>query len=266
MSRSSSGFESSHLSSPEYPALPLPLKSARSAEVSLPSKPQCQPITLLSQRPKNTSRLPSTEIRGLPSEGICRSRSCMELGRNPVAGRLRRCSSLTDLHKERKKKPIDSSSKTKGASRHTVHLGSSKIMFPSFQPSATSHDAVHRNTATGNVIAPKHAETARSTHSCLPPTVAAEKSSHAIHTSPWPNSNHELPRMYCTGHISALCRRGGSLSASSEANRLKMKRIRKTSIKIKVNLGSLKEERLQLQDNNLKQEAPFEKVLPSNVQ
>lgn len=262
MSRSSSGF----LPSPEYPALPLTLISTRPAKILLQSKPQCQPVTLLSLRPKNTSSLLSTEKGCLPSGGIFRSQSCRELRRNPAAGRLRRCSSLTDLHKERKRKLLKASSKTEGTSQHVVHRQNSKITFPSFQSSATSYDAVYRtpNTHTGDVSAPKHAETTQSAHLNLPPTVAAEKSSHAIYTSPLPHLDHKSPCMcHCTDHVSAVFKRAGSLSASSEANRLKMKRLKKTLMKTE-NLGSLMEEGLQ--DINLKKEPPFKKVLPSNVQ
>lgn len=268
MSRSSSGFESSHLPSPEYPALPLTLISTRSTKILLPSKPQCQPVTLLSLRPNNILSLLSTEKGCLPSAGICRSQSCMELRRNPAAEKLRRCFSLTDLHKVRKRKLIDTSSKTEGTSQHTVHQKNSKITFPSFESSVTSYDAVYRtsNIDTGNVLAPKHAETTQSTHLNLSPTVTAEKSSRDINTSPLPNSNHEPSCMYkCTDHMSYVYKSGGSLSASSEANRLKMRRIKKTSMKT-VNLGSVMEERPQLQDINLKKEPPLEKVLPSNIQ
>ncbi|XP_026195155.1 SAM and SH3 domain-containing protein 1 isoform X3 [Anabas testudineus] len=242
MSRSSSGFESSHLPSPDHPAFPLTLTST-SPKILLQSKPQCQPVTLLSLRPTNTLSNLRPE-KGRPSGGVYRSQSCMELRRNPAVGKLRHGFSLTDLRKEQKSKLISTSMKTEETSQHTVNQKQSKVMFPSFQSSATSYDAVCSTSNIDSAFAPKQAETTPSTQLNLPPTVAAEKSNRSINTSPLPNSHHEplltdtASMDSCVGHKSSVYKMGGSLSACSEARRLKMKRIQKTSEKT-INLDSL---------------------------
>ncbi|XP_040917418.1 SAM and SH3 domain-containing protein 1 isoform X2 [Toxotes jaculatrix] len=265
LSRSSSGFESSNLSSPEYPALTLTLSSTSTSKTLLHSKPGCQPCVLSSLRPpKDSLSLLISAKDHLPSRAIGRSHSCMELRRKPALGPLRRCLSLSDLHKERKKKLINPkdrnltpSIKTNKSTEETVNPHF-KVVFPSSGC----------NVDTGSVFAPKQGETARSTHLNLPPTVWTN---HPVNTPSLPNSHQEpsLAETACmynyTNHISSENRRSHLISATSEACRLKMKKRKKTSIN-SVNLGSLTEERLQLQGTDLKMEPLPENLLASDVQ
>ncbi|KAM6912216.1 SAM and SH3 domain-containing protein 1 [Xenentodon cancila] len=88
MSRSSSGFESSHLPSPECPVLPQLL----TATSSLQNKAKCIPCIL-----------PSLDDDGhILSRS--RSQSCVELRRTSAASLRLRCSSLTALCRERERK------------------------------------------------------------------------------------------------------------------------------------------------------------------
>ncbi len=259
MSRSSSGFESSHLPSPEYPALPQALTSISSSETSLQSKAGCLPCILPSLRPhKNRLSLLSPAKGHLPSGAIARSRSCMELRRNPEPELLRRSSSLTVLYKEQKRKLIDPknrnlipSIKAEESTQHTANpQKQSEIMSLSSQSSPTSYNPVCStfNIDKTNVFAPKQAQTTQSTHLQLPPTVPAERSNQPLTTPSLPHPRREplLPETarVCnyTNHIASDDKRSRSISANSEAQRLKMKR-NKTSIN-SVNLGSLIEERL----------------------
>uniref|UniRef100_A0A8D3ATW5 Sterile alpha motif domain-containing protein 5 n=1 Tax=Scophthalmus maximus TaxID=52904 RepID=A0A8D3ATW5_SCOMX len=254
MSRSSSGFESSHLSSPEHPALPLTLTSSSPSET-------CRLRILPSLRPpENSSSLPNAAKGHLPSGAIARSRSCVELRRNPAREPLIRCFSLSGLHKEPSNKLIDPEdwNLSPGADRvesteQTVNPQKHfKIMFPSPQSSTAANDAARgaSNVTPGDVSPPpKRGETTRGAHRTLPPT---ERSSHPVNTPPVPNS--QVPSLTetactynCTGHISSEEKRSHSLSANSEARRLTMKRNKKTTTSINsVRLGSLVEERPQL--------------------
>ncbi|KAF3700935.1 SAM and SH3 domain-containing protein 1 [Channa argus] len=281
MSRSSSGFESSHLHSPEYTALPL-TQTSISPSKTLQSKPQCQPAILTSLRPSSFN-LPSPAISHLTSGAIRRSRSCTELKGNPAPVPLRRHLSLTVLHKEQERKLINpkdwnlnTSIQIEGSSQHTIHPQKHcEVMFPSSQSSTASHDDVcsTSNKDTDNVCAPKRAETKTSTHFSLPPTVSAVCSSHPVNAASLPNSHHkplltETSCMYTgSGRIFSENKRGGPVSACAEARRLQMKRCKKTSIK-PLKLDSLLEETLQLQAINLKKESPSGKVhvIASNVQ
>lgn len=254
ISRSSSGFESSHLPSPEYPALPL--TSTSSSKTSLQSKPGCLPCILPSLRPsKNSLSLLSPAKGHLPSGAIARSQSCMELRRNPAPGLLRRSFSLSALHKEQKGKLINPkkwnltpSVSSEESTQHTVNPQKHReVMSPPSQSPSTSYNAVcitlNKDTS------PKQAETTQSTHLQLPPTVPAGRSNHPLITPSLPNPHREplLTETACThdytNHMSSELNRSHSISANSEARRLKMKRNKKTSIN-PVNLGSLIEERL----------------------
>ncbi|XP_070776853.1 SAM and SH3 domain-containing protein 1 [Enoplosus armatus] len=260
MSRSSSGFESSHLPSPEYPVLPQTLTSTISSKTSLQSNPPCLPCIYSSQRPpKNSLSLLSPAKGHLPSGAIARSRSCMELRRDPAPGLLRRSFSLTVLHKGQKRKPVNPknwnltpSVKTEESTQHSVNPPKPcEVLSPSSLSSTTSYNPVccTFNIDTTNVFSPKQAETTQSTHLQLPPTVPAERSNHPLTIPSLPNPHPEpiLTETACmytnTNHISLEGKRSLSVSASSEARQLKMKRNQKTSIN-SVNLGSLIEERL----------------------
>uniref|UniRef100_A0A3B4TXU2 SAM and SH3 domain containing 1 n=1 Tax=Seriola dumerili TaxID=41447 RepID=A0A3B4TXU2_SERDU len=281
MSRSSSGFESSHLSSPEHPALPRILTSTGPRKTLLHSEPGCQPCILPSiRRPKTSLSLPSSAKGRLPSGAIAKSHSCMELRRNPGPGPLRRCLSLSGLHKDQKKKLIDPKdwnltprTKTEESTEQTINPQKQfKVMFPSSQSSTTASRAVCSTSSVGkgSVFAPKRGERTQSTHLKLPPTVPAERSNHPAGTTSLPNSHREpsLTETDCmhnyTNHISSEDKRSYSVSANSEARRLKMKRHKKTSMN-SVNLGSLMEERLQSQGTDVKMEPLPEKVLASKV-
>ncbi|XP_044023598.1 SAM and SH3 domain-containing protein 1 isoform X2 [Siniperca chuatsi] len=259
MSRSSSGFESSHLPSPEYPALPQKMTSTSSSKTSFQSKPTCLPCILpLIRPPKNSLSLLSPAKGHLPGTAIARSQSCMELRRNPAPGLLMRSFSLTVLHKGQKRKLINPKNwnltrnvKTEESTQHSVNPHKPcEVWSPSSQSSTTSYNAVHStfNIDTTNVFASEQAETTQSTHLQLPPTVPAERSNHPLTISSLPNPHQEplLTETACvynyTNHISED-KRSCSVSANSEARRLKMKRNKTASIN-SVTLGSLIEERL----------------------
>uniref|UniRef100_A0A8C9ZHF3 SAM and SH3 domain containing 1 n=1 Tax=Sander lucioperca TaxID=283035 RepID=A0A8C9ZHF3_SANLU len=241
MSRSSSGFESNHLPSPEYPALPQTL-TISSNKTSLQSKPGCLSCISPPLRPKHSLSLLSPAKVHLPSGTIARSRSCMELRRNPAPDLPRRSFSLTVLHKEQERKPIDPKSwnLTPSVKIKTNPQNRCEVMFPSSQSSTASCNAVCStfDTDTANVFALKH----------LPPPVPAERSNNPLSTpslsKPHPESVlTETACMYnYTNPISSEDKVGRSVSASSEARRLKMQRNKKTSIN-SVNLGSLIKEK-----------------------
>ncbi|XP_071354890.1 SAM and SH3 domain-containing protein 1 isoform X2 [Trachinotus anak] len=250
MSRSSSGFESSHLSSPENPALPLTLTSTSPSKTFLHSEPGCQPCILPSlRRPKTSFRLLSSAKGHLPSGAITRSHSCMELRGNPALGQLRRCSSLSGLHKEQKTKRINPKDwnltpriKTEESPKQTVKPQKQlKVMFPSSQSSTTVCSS--SNVDTGSVFGPKQGETTQSTQLQLPPTVPAERSKHPAGLLSSTSLTETACKYSYTNHISSEDKRSNSISANSEARRLKMQRHKKTSVK----LGSLMEERLESQ-------------------
>ncbi|KAG7229109.1 hypothetical protein INR49_013051 [Caranx melampygus] len=274
MSRSSSGFESSHLPSPENPALPLTLTSNSPCKTFLHSEPGCQPCIPPPsiRRPKNSLSILSSVKCHLRSGAIARSHSCMELRKNTGPRPLRRCLSLSCLHKGQKKKLINPKdwnlalrTKTEESTQKTVTAEKqSKVTFPSSQSSTKANHAVCStlNMDTGRVFGPK----TQSTDLRLP----AESSHHPIDTPPLPNSHREpslteaaLIHNY-TNHITSEDKRSYSVSATSEARRLKMKKPKKTTIN-PLNLGSLMEERLQSPGTDLKMEPLPEKVLASTV-
>ncbi|XP_029348997.1 SAM and SH3 domain-containing protein 1 isoform X2 [Echeneis naucrates] len=253
ISRSSSGFESSHLSSPENPANPA-LTSTSPCKALLHSGPGCQPCFLLSlRRPKNSSSLSSPKGH-LQSGAIARSLSCMELRRNSARDLLRRCSSLSGLNKEQKAKlthPIDwnltpSTDKTVNPPNHF------KFVFPSSQFPFTVNSVVCStlNSDTRNAFDPKRRET--TTHPKLLRQVSAQRSIHPVDTPSLPRSHrepslNEAAHMYnYTNHISSDDKMNYSISASTESRWLKMKRQQKACV-TSVNLDSLTEERLQSQ-------------------
>ncbi|XP_041809885.1 SAM and SH3 domain-containing protein 1-like isoform X2 [Chelmon rostratus] len=259
MSRSSSGFESSHLPSPEYPDLPKTLTSTSTSQTSLRSKPACLPSVLPSLRPPQSSLTLLSPAKGhAPCGAIARGQSCMELRRNPGPGLLRRSFSLTILHKEQKRRPIKPenwnltpSIKTTARTQNTVNpQNHCEVVSLSPQSSATSYNAACSTLNSDTVNVSIQAETTQSTHHLqLPPTVPAERSNYPLITPSSPNPRREplsteTACLYnCTNHMLSEDTTSRSLSANSEARRLKMKRKKKTPTN-SVNLGSLVEERL----------------------
>ncbi|XP_070698379.1 SAM and SH3 domain-containing protein 1 isoform X2 [Pempheris klunzingeri] len=251
MSRSSSGFESSHLPSPDYSALPKPLTSTSSCKTSLQSKPACLPCIPPLLRPlKNSLRLLSPAKGHLPSGAIARSQSCMELRRNAAPEPLRRSSSLTVLHKEQernlvgpKKWNLTPAVSTEESVQHTVNAQKLCQVTPlSSKSSTTSYNTVCSRLNADRV--PKQAATTQSTQLQLPPTAPTERSDHPL-ISPSSLNPHSEPILteMVTNHLAAVDKRSPFISANSEARRLKTKRHKKTSIN-SANLGSLIEEGL----------------------
>ncbi|XP_051252378.1 LOW QUALITY PROTEIN: SAM and SH3 domain-containing protein 1 [Dicentrarchus labrax] len=259
LSRSSSGFESSYLPSPEYPALPQTLTSTSSSKTSLQSKQANLPCVLpLLRSPKNSLTLPSPAKGHVPSGAIARSQSCMELRRDPALGLLRRSCSLTVLHKDQKRQLTDPKNWNLTPSVKTVRAQHAvnpqkhcEVVSPPSQPPTASYKAVCStlNTDTVNVFAPKQTATTQSTHLQPPPTVTAEISNHPLVTPSLPRPHQEpLPtETAClynyTDHMLSADKTSRSVSANSEARRLKMQRNKKKS-KSSANLGSLIEERM----------------------
>uniref|UniRef100_UPI0037E6FC7A SAM and SH3 domain-containing protein 1 n=1 Tax=Semicossyphus pulcher TaxID=241346 RepID=UPI0037E6FC7A len=239
MSRSSSGFESSHLPSPEFPALPQTLTSTCSRKTPLQSKPACRPcISPPLRPPKSSLSLLSPPKGHLPSAAIGRSQSCMELRGTSSLGLLRRSFSLTLHPKYWNLTPSIKESTQPTANPQTQCEGMSLTTSFDAECSTSTTDAV-------NVFAPKQADTTQSTHLQLPPTVPTGGFNHPLTTPSSPNPHTEplKTQTACmhgyTNHISREDRRSFSISASSAARRLKVQR-NKTSVK----LGSLIEERL----------------------
>nr|XP_019953711.1 PREDICTED: SAM and SH3 domain-containing protein 1-like isoform X6 [Paralichthys olivaceus] len=259
MSRSSSGFPSSLLSSPEYPALPLTLTSSSPSRTLLHSEPGWRPCILSSLRP--LSPLSSAKAH-LPSKAIARSQSCIELRRGPAMEPLLRCCSLSDLHKEPRNKLIDPKvwkfpgSNSEESTEQTVnpqkHL---MFVFPSSQTSTAANKVACGADTSSMFPNPKQGGTRQSTHLKLPTTEPEERSNHPVNMSSMPSLTEPSCIYNYTNHISSEDK-SRSLSANSEACRLKMKRNKKTS----VNLGSLMEERLQ------SVEPPPERLLASTAQ
>ncbi|XP_008289469.1 SAM and SH3 domain-containing protein 1 isoform X2 [Stegastes partitus] len=253
MSRSSSGFQSSHLPSPESPVLPQSLTSTCPSKTLLEGKPKHLPCVLLPRRPpKNSLRLLSSAEGHIP-----RSQSCVELRRITAPNLLRRCSSLKTFHKEQKSKLLNLkdwnlNTKTEDSTQHTENPR--KQFTTTFPSSQTSCNAVCSTSNTDKVFAPKEAETTQSTNLEPPPTVQADKSKHHVAAPSSPNPHRELSqtettcRPDCTDHISSEENKRRSVSAASEARRLKMRR----NVKISVNCVNVKG--LQLQSHDLKQE------------
>ncbi|XP_019953711.2 SAM and SH3 domain-containing protein 1 isoform X2 [Paralichthys olivaceus] len=262
MSRSSSGFPSSLLSSPEYPALPLTLTSSSPSRTLLHSEPGWRPCILSSLRPLSPLSPLSSAKAHLPSKAIARSQSCIELRRGPAMEPLLRCCSLSDLHKEPRNKLIDPKvwkfpgSNSEESTEQTVnpqkHL---MFVFPSSQTSTAANKVACGADTSSMFPNPKQGGTRQSTHLKLPTTEPEERSNHPVNMSSMPSLTEPSCIYNYTNHISSEDK-SRSLSANSEARRLKMKRNKKTS----VNLGSLMEERLQ------SVEPPPERLLASTAQ
>ncbi|XP_036928253.1 SAM and SH3 domain-containing protein 1 isoform X2 [Acanthopagrus latus] len=249
MSRSSSGFESSHLPSPDLPAQPLTLTSTSSSK----APPACLPCISPSVRRPNTGLTLLSPVKGRdPGGAIVRSQSCTELRRNRGAVLLRRSFSLTVLHKQQKRRLIHPQNwnltphvKTEESTQDTANPQKPcEVMSPSSQCVCST---LNRDTV--KVFAPKQAETTQSSHLQLPPTVPAERPDHTLTTPSVTNPRPEpvTPQTACvyddTQHVPPEETSRRSVTASVEARRLKMKRSKKTSAN-SAHLGSLIEERL----------------------
>ncbi|CAB1429562.1 unnamed protein product [Pleuronectes platessa] len=157
---------------------------------------------------------------------------------------LVRCSSLSGLHNEPRNKLTDPkvwnlspSSTIEETTKQTANP--QKHFLPLF-PSSQSSTAT--NKAAGGVFPnPQQGGTTQSTRLKLPPTEPEDRSSHPGNMSSMPSLTEPSCISNYTNRISSEDQKGHSLSATSEARRLKMQRNKKPS----VNLGSLKEERLQ---------------------
>ncbi|TKS86982.1 SAM and SH3 domain-containing protein 1 [Collichthys lucidus] len=231
MSRSSSGYESSRLPSPECPVVLKTLISTR----KLQSKPAHPPCISPSPRPPKT--LLSFAKSLVPVRAVARSQSCPELRRNPAPGLLRRSFSVTARHERRFIEPKNwnptPAAKTESA-QHTVH------------PQKHCEDMPLSCTAFNTDTGP--AETTQSTHLQLPPpTAPAERSNHPLITPSTANPRREPAPTHAaclydhTHRVLSEDPTRRSISATFEARRLKMKR--KTPVS-SGNLSSLTEERL----------------------
>ncbi|KAM4543104.1 SAM and SH3 domain-containing protein 1 isoform 2-T2 [Odontesthes bonariensis] len=234
MSRSSSGFESNHLLSPEDPVL--------TSTSSPQSKPRCLPSIPQSPRPSGVCVRLLSPAKGRIQSGLVvrsqRSQSCVELRRNPAPHLPRRCFSLMVLRIQRAGKPLIpkdwamATAKTEqGTHReinpkkeHMLILPTSRSLTMSYGAECSASD-----TEKDLLPAPEPAETSQSTHLRLQP--AAE----CVRTPCPPDSCQELlqtetaNRHNYADHASAEGQRSRSVSATAEARRLKMKRATKTS-------------------------------------
>ncbi|TKS87001.1 SAM and SH3 domain-containing protein 1 [Collichthys lucidus] len=231
MSRSSSGYESSRLPSPECPVVLKTLISTR----KLQSKPAHPPCISPSPRPPKTLLSPAKSLVSV--RAVARSQSCPELRRNPAPGLLRRSFSVTARHERRFINPKNwnptPAAKTESA-QHTVH------------PQKHCEDMPLSCTAFNTDTGP--AETTQSTHlQLLPPTAPAERSNHPLITPSTANPRREPAPTHTaclydhTHRVLSEDPTRRSISATFEARRLKMKR--KTPVS-SGNLSSLTEERL----------------------
>lgn len=224
MSRSSSGFESGHLLSPEH----SPQATTSSSKPDLPCSSTSE------RPPKKSTHLPrSPEESCVPVGAISRSQSCSELRDKAPSQPVRRSLSLTVLCKDQKRQNIDLKSQnptswlqTEGSTQDSGNVH--QATFPSTQPSTTQHDTVsnasHKDTV--KVIPSEEKEP-----QLQPPAdVSKERSGPPPLTASTLNP-HEEP--FPTETVS-VCRTNCVLSANLEARRLKKKRD-KTS---RVNIGS----------------------------
>ncbi|KAG7509649.1 SAM and SH3 domain-containing 1-like isoform X1 [Solea senegalensis] len=230
VSRSSSGFESSRLSSPDPPALTLTLNLSSPVKIFPHSPPECPPCILPSPRPpKYSLGLVSPSFVNPPSGAPARSQSCMDLRRKPALESLMRCFSLSDLHKEQRNKLSDPKAwNLSSKSEETRRQNHFKVIIPS---STAANDALCEtlNVGGSDVFAPNGGKTTQSAGLNLQNTVPAQRSNHPINMSSSPNSQQEplLTATVCvensTGHASSEGKRSFLLSANSEARLLKRK-------------------------------------------
>lgn len=232
-SRSSSGFESSHLPSPECPTHPPTLTSTSDSKT-------CQPFILPSPRlPKSSLSLLSPDKGQVPSKTIPRSKSCLELQRVPAAGQVRRSFSLTIIHNKQERRLIRPkdwnlapSVKGKESPQGTADPQTSCPV-----TSATSHRAEC------STFSRDGAETTARPRLQPPPTVPTTTANLPLLTASLPATSQErsLTETACvcyTDHMSAEGTRSLSLSANFEARKLKKARKKVNAVTV----GSLVEE------------------------
>nr|XP_020482849.1 SAM and SH3 domain-containing protein 1-like isoform X1 [Labrus bergylta] len=227
MSRSSSGFESSNLPSPENPAPQKTLTSTCSHKTSLQSKPACPPCDSPPPRPPKSSLSLLSPPKGhLPRGDIGRSQSCMELRRLPSPEPLRRSFSLT-IHP----RYWNLTHSVRPSIQHKVNPQKQIEFLPPAASFITEGSTL--NTDAENDSSPKQAKTTQSTHLKLPPTVPAGSSNHPITTPSSPNPHTETHITQAafmdifTNHMVSEDKRSCSMSATSEARRLKILRNKK---------------------------------------
>lgn len=216
VSQPSSGFESRHLPSPEYPLRPETLTSPILSKI-------CLPYVLPSPRlPKNSLSLLSLSKDDVPSAVISRSQSCMEIRKDPVSGLLRRSFSLTVLQKKQKKQFVDPKKWNLNPAFKTGETAC-ELRILAYQSSTAIQNAVcsgfSRNTV--NVFASKQAQRVQSTDLQQPPTAPGDRLSQTVLMASLQNPDH-----VCL-HTDGMVSQGtGSrmLSATVEAHRLKMRR------------------------------------------
>lgn len=225
MSRSSSGFDSSHLPSPERPTHPQTLTA---------SSPTHLPCVLPSLRPpKKRLTLVSPVKDPVPSGAISKSQSCRELRRNLSPGPLRRSFSVPVLDKNQLVSPKTwfptPPVKAELSSQDTVTLQKAcELTSLSSQSSAGSHNAECSTLHTDSSTVFEGAETTQRTLSQLPPAAPTEASNQPeLKTSllnpckePIPT---QTPSLYDHTDPTSEDVGGRSLSATLEAHRLRMR-------------------------------------------
>lgn len=235
MSRSSSGFESSHLPSPECPAHPPTLTSTSDSKT-------CLPVILPSLRPpKSSLSLLSPDKGQVPSKTIPRSKSCLEQQRVPAAGQVRRSFSLTTIHNKQKRqliRPKDWNLAPSVKAKESPQGGADP------QKACPVSSATSRHAECGTFSRDTTETTARPRLQ-PPPAVPTATSNLPLLTAslPAPSQEPSLTQTACLGHtnhVSAEGTRSLSLSANFEARKLKKARKKINAITV----GSLVEEKL----------------------
>lgn len=234
MVRSSSGFESGHLLSPE-----------QSPQTTTSSSKPDLPCSSTSERPpKESTHLPRSPEEGrVPVGAISRSQSCTELRDKAASQPARRSLSLTVLCKDQKRQNIDlknqnptSLLQSEGSTQDSGNVH--QVTSPSPQPSTTQHNTVSNASYkdTVKVIPSGEKEPTQDTQLQPPADVSTERSDPPPlaastlnpHKEPFPT---ETVSVRHTNRV---------LSANLEARRLK-KRRDKTNC---VNIGSPEGEKL----------------------
>lgn len=226
MSRSSSGFESGHLLSPEHG----PQTTTSSSKPDLP-------CSSTSQSPPKRSTPPPRSPEESRVPAISRSQSCTELRDKAASQPVRRSLSLTVLCKDQKRQNIDLKNQNPTSSLQTeestqdsgnVH----QVASSSPQPSTTQHDTVSNASYkdTVKVTPSEEKEPTQDTQLQPPADVSKERSDPPPLTASTLNP-HEEPFPTQTGSV---CHTNRVLSANLEARRLKKKRDKRNC----VNIGS----------------------------
>uniref|UniRef100_A0A3Q3AWF6 Sterile alpha motif domain-containing protein 5 n=1 Tax=Kryptolebias marmoratus TaxID=37003 RepID=A0A3Q3AWF6_KRYMA len=227
MSRSSSGFESSHATSPKVPAPPLLLTSS-STSPSSQSKPKHLPCILPSLT--HTNKCFSSEEAQAPSGCATQSLSCVELRRTPAPSPLLRCCSLTALHGEQERTLLMTEDLNLTSTKTDEGiLNKPAVMLPPPQASPVPPRAVDGAPTIdeGKVRAPKQAELAQSVK-MQPAEESFSQCGPNSHTEP--AQTQTTCRPDDSDPTLAEDKRNPSVSAASEAHRLKRKRNTKASM------------------------------------